>query len=50
MPQPADDLAALALPPEHWEVELAEVRRRDAIGPDGESAVLDDGVLLVRRH
>lgn len=49
MPQPADDLAALALPPEHWKVELAEVRTREAIGPDGEDATLNDGVLLVRR-
>jgi SAM-dependent methyltransferase len=50
MPQPADDVAALGLPPELWEVKLAEVRRRDAVGPDGESAVLDDGVVLVRRR
>jgi SAM-dependent methyltransferase len=49
LPQPADDLAALALEPELWAVELAEIRRRDALGPDGEPAVLDDGVVLVRR-
>jgi SAM-dependent methyltransferase len=50
MPQPADDLAALALSPELWDIELAEVRGRDATGPDGEHAVLDDGVVLVRRR
>lgn len=50
MPQPADELAALELPPELWEVELAEVRRREATGPDGEHAVLDDGIVLVRRR
>ncbi len=50
LPQPADDLAALALSPELWDVELAEVRKRDATGPDGQPAVLDDGILLVRRR
>ena len=50
MPRPADDLAALVLSPELWEVELAEVRQRDAVGPDGEHAQLDDGVVLVRRR
>jgi SAM-dependent methyltransferase len=50
MPQPADDLAALDLAPELWDVELAEVRQRDAVGPDGQHAVLDDGVVLVRRR
>lgn len=50
MPQPADDLAALSLDPALWDVELAEVRQRAATGPDGEHAVLDDGVLLVRRR
>ncbi len=50
LPQPADDLAALDLPPELWEVELADVRRREATGPDGRPALLDDGVLLVRHR
>lgn len=49
LPQPADDLAALALDPELWAVELAEVRQREAVGPDGEPVLLDDGVVLVRR-
>ncbi len=50
MPQPDDDLAALDLPPELWDVVLAEVRQRPATGPDGEHAILDDGVLLLRRR
>lgn len=50
LPQPSDDLAALALSAELWEVELAEVRQREATGPDGQPAVLDDGILLVRRR
>jgi hypothetical protein len=29
---------------------LAEVRQREATGPDGTSAVLDDAVLLLRRR
>ncbi len=50
MPQPADELAALDLPSELWAVELAEVRERPATGPGGEHAVLEDGVVLVRRR
>lgn len=50
MPQPADELAALALPTERWEVVLAEVRSRQATGPNGQSAVLDDGIVLLRRR
>lgn len=50
MPQPSDDLAALDLSPELWEVEIAEVRRREATGPDGLPAVLDDGIVLVHRR
>ncbi len=50
MPQPADDLAALELSPELWDVEIAEVRPREATGPAGQRAVLEDGVVLVRRR
>ena len=49
MPQPADELAALDLPSDHWHVEIAEVRSRPATGPDGQQAVLDDGIVLLRR-
>lgn len=33
---------------ESWSVERATVRPRDAVGPDGQRAVLRDSVLLVR--
>lgn len=32
-----------------WAIEIAQVRKRPAIGPDGEEAELEDSVLLVRR-
>jgi SAM-dependent methyltransferase len=47
---PAEELAALVLPEAEWEPVLAEVRQREATGPDGTSAVLDDAVLLLRRR
>lgn len=50
LPQPDDEVAALDLPADQWEVEIAEVRRRPATGPDGEETVLDDGVVLLRRR
>ena len=50
MPQPADELAALDLPTDRWEVVLAEVRHREATGPDGQPAELDDGIVLLRRR
>jgi len=46
---PEQEVAALALPAEEWVSEVTEVRRRDATGPDGRSAVLDDTVVLLRR-
>ncbi|WP_282837661.1 FAD-dependent oxidoreductase [Microbacterium flavum] len=33
-----------------WTVELAEVRGRDVVDPDGAPAVIEDGVLVLRRH
>lgn len=49
---PADDRALLGHGEDHdamWIEEIAEVRSRPAVGPDGEHAVLDDSVLLLRR-
>lgn len=46
---PAEEVAALALPADAWAIEIAESRERAATGPDGESAVLEDGVVLLRR-
>lgn len=47
---PAEEVAELGLPPEQWETVLAETRQREATGPDGEPATLDDGVVLLRRR
>lgn len=49
-PTPADEAASLDLDPGAWSLEVCEVRRREATGPDGERATLDDGVLLARRR
>lgn len=32
-----------------WDVEVAEVRHRDAVGPDGGNAVLEDLIVLARK-
>jgi trans-aconitate methyltransferase len=48
-PTPDEEVAALALDPSEWTVHVAEVRARDAVGPDGEEAVLRDSVVLLRR-
>jgi len=46
-PTPAEEVAALGL--DGWTTEIAEVRSREAIGPEGQLATLDDTVVLVRR-
>lgn len=46
---PRDELALLALPRDQWATELVEVRPRDVADPDGNPAVIEDGVLLLRR-
>lgn len=50
LPTPEDELRTLALDASAWEVLLAETREREATGPDGESAVLEDGIVLARRR
>jgi thioredoxin reductase/SAM-dependent methyltransferase len=48
---PDEEVAALDLDPADWEVELCEVRPREATGPDGvQQAVVKDGVVLLRRR
>ncbi|MGO1507643.1 MAG: class I SAM-dependent methyltransferase [Microbacterium sp.] len=47
---PQEELEELALDPALWDVVLAETRPRDATGPDGETATLDDAIVLIRRH
>ena len=46
-PTPDEEIAALGL--DGWVVEIAEVRSREATGPDGQQAMLDDTVVLLRR-
>lgn len=48
-PTPDDEVASLALDPSEWTVRIAEVRSRDAVGPDGDEAVLHDSVVLMGR-
>lgn len=48
-PTPDDEVASLALDPSEWTALIAEVRSRDAVGPDGDEAVLHDSVVLMRR-
>ena len=47
-PTPDEEVAALGLA--GWTVEIAEVRSREATGPDGQHATLDDSVVLLRRN
>lgn len=47
---PAEELALLGLDEAEWAVEIAETRERETVGPDGEPALLEDGVLLLRRR
>jgi SAM-dependent methyltransferase len=49
-PSPQEELDDLELDPANWSVELCETRAREATGPDGEHATLEDGVVLVRRN
>ncbi|MGN6252981.1 MAG: SAM-dependent methyltransferase [Marmoricola sp.] len=43
------ELAELALAPGAWETVVCESREREATGPDGQAATLEDTVVLVRR-
>jgi thioredoxin reductase/SAM-dependent methyltransferase len=46
---PSQELLDLALDPEEWTTEIAEVHTRDTTAPDGRPARLHDGVVLIRR-
>ncbi|KAB1643478.1 FAD-dependent oxidoreductase [Gulosibacter chungangensis] len=46
---PQEEIEALALDCAAWRVVLAETRTRAAKDPDGNSAVLEDGVVLLQR-
>ncbi|MFV0430261.1 MAG: methyltransferase domain-containing protein, partial [Arachnia sp.] len=45
-----EELEQLRLDPQIWDVVVAEARPRQAVGPNGESATIDDIVVLVRRR
>ncbi|WP_055613224.1 class I SAM-dependent methyltransferase [Streptomyces phaeochromogenes] len=47
-PTPAETAAELELDPAHWSVLRADMPRRRATGPAGETAAVIDNVLLVR--
>lgn len=47
---PDEEIADLDLDLAQWDVVVAESRDRDATGPNGEQAVIQDGVVRLRRH
>ncbi len=49
MRAPLEELELLELPPQEWSAELVETRERSVVDPDGNPAMLDDGVILLRR-
>jgi Methylase involved in ubiquinone/menaquinone biosynthesis len=49
-PSPEDELAALDLDHTAWEITTADIRSREATGPDGELATLQDTVVVVVRR
>ena len=46
---PASELATLQLDPADWTVQVAEERPREATGPDGQHATLQDTIILAQR-
>src|SRR5699024_3865786 len=46
---PESELELLQLDPLEWVVEIAELRSREATGPDGQVATLHDTVVLARK-
>ena len=47
-PTPAEVFAELALEPDRWQVERADMPSRQATGPGGQTATVVDNVLVVR--
>jgi SAM-dependent methyltransferase len=47
-PTPDEVAAELALDPTRWQVERADMPRRQATGPDGQTATVVDNVLVIR--
>ncbi|MDR1387494.1 MAG: methyltransferase domain-containing protein [Propionibacteriaceae bacterium] len=46
---PTEEIEALDLPTTGWDIQLAQTRSRPATGPDGQSATLDDAIVLLHR-
>lgn len=46
---PESELKLLQLDPSEWTVELADIRPKQVIGPEGHHVTLEDTVVLVRR-
>ncbi len=46
---PDSEIELMQLDPSSWGVELAETRAREANGPDGQRAMLDDTVVLLQK-
>lgn len=49
-PSPGETAAGLALDPARWSVVRADMPRRRATGPGGQTATVTDNVLLIQRH
>lgn len=49
-PSPGQELETLDLDDAVWNIVIAEVRSRQATGPDGEHGVLEDTVVIARRR
>ncbi|HEY3337882.1 MAG TPA: methyltransferase domain-containing protein [Propionicimonas sp.] len=47
---PQQEIEALDAPEGEWEHLIVETRQRTATGPDGQSGLLDDAVVLLRRN
>ena len=50
LPALADELKELSLDPALWQTITAEVRQREAQGPGGETAVIEDNLIVMRRR
>jgi SAM-dependent methyltransferase len=48
-PAPQEVLDALALPPDRWSTERVGLVERTATGPQGQTGVLEDSLVVVRR-
>lgn len=49
-PSPAEELSTLDLDQDQWDITTAEIRTREATGPDGERGTLQDTVVVARRR